>query len=1020
MRSRVLISQICRTIETADSSGNGATLADEYASAVAKANARLEAVIAAADAKSIGDAIRLISEEPPLLEEVSTLDFFQLQDWESLCEMNGWVVPPKIDKQAMERAVEIGETKGAIEPFLAMYKKAIRVNNVRLAVKSLRRLVDLDHSQDWSHNLKQSERQLQSLIVEEFDAAWRKGLEETCDRLAQELLDGVWKDGLSVKGVDEIRRYREQQEAKRRDAEGRENIVILRKCLDEKWNRKLAFSIIQSIDGLVEKKWAIPDEDREVVDLCRARCAKEFEQDEIEKRWREVNEQLHAAIQKEDCAAIREALSVPEFLDRDPLDGMLNQAQDILDHADASRRRKTFQIAAFSFLAVLAVLGVSGWWLKQKLFAQRCDDAAKDLAYLERQSKERPKYAIEGMGTVLSKLKSDDPDVYAYPKVNQFEARLKAVIAANVARTNQLEKDLRKLELVRFDAWAGDTDSSFVTSRICRVEALLAKDDDTYRARLLSIKDAWMNAVEKKEAECRERASKFYDILVPQLRMIAERLTKELARAKLQQEVRKCWVSLDEWKANYSEYDEELAAKMLDVERDFNDAVEEQCAYTNALGKLVAARTADETLTARKELIEVHGNYPEAKSLQPLDVDLDEIKDALSSEPSEVKSFLARMRGGISQAEFENFIKENVLTIADSPVYYALYGLIDKRDMTGKILALSKGKPKIHKPSYEKTWQITSEQGDLLHFGKKSLVSEMKSRNGVDEVLMPSSDEMKTIVEIAERKNLTVVGFEDELLKVINNHIVKGHQNEFLKGEKKFATYYNPIRGWMSPFRRVQFLAWYMRWLKEDLKVMPDDAELSRWYNELDRLSADIRVDGVDESLSWICIWDERIRRRTIECAKVLNRMPSDWVDRYRRVKASKKELAVIEGWKVVYAGKVQFDPLDPAYEKDPKALHVSAPNVAADHPLYVLRKINGKVSLVRAFEPGRTARWRKCNEMGLAGEDYALGEPLYHVFSRGRFIDVQDALKEMAKRAGLEALERQIKCIPLYSMGDR
>ena len=109
MRSNVLISRICRLIETAGSSGNGSALAEEYASAVAKANARLESVIAAVDAKSISDAIRLISEDPPLLEEVSTLDFFQLQDWDSLCDMNGWRIPPKIDKQMMERAVDIGE-----------------------------------------------------------------------------------------------------------------------------------------------------------------------------------------------------------------------------------------------------------------------------------------------------------------------------------------------------------------------------------------------------------------------------------------------------------------------------------------------------------------------------------------------------------------------------------------------------------------------------------------------------------------------------------------------------------------------------------------------------------------------------------------------------------------------------------------------------------------------------------------------------------------------------------------------
>lgn len=1018
MRTRLLISRMCRLVETAGTSGDGKALAEEYASAVVKANSRLESVIAAADAKSIGDAIRLISEDPPLLEEVSTLDFFQLQDWESLCDMNGWKIPPRIDKQMMERAVEIGETKDAIAPFLAMYKKAVRVNNVRLAVKSLRRLVDLDHSQDWSSNLKQSERQLQTLIIEEFGAAKRDGLDEVCDRLAQELLDGIWKDGLTVKGVEDVKAYREQQEASRRDLEGRENIAILKKCLEGKWDRKLAFSLIQAIDGFVEKKWTIPDADRETVDACRARCAREFEQEELDKRWREINEKLHAAIQKEDCAAIRDALSVPEFLDRDPIDGMLGQAQGILDHAEAARRRKTFQLVAFSFLTVLAVLGVSGWWLKQKLFAGRCEDESIKLAYLEKQAKERPRYAIEGMALCLAKLKKDDTEVYNHPKVNQFETRLKAIVSENNSRTNQLVAALQDLEEMHAAGWTNGVELASVTGRIGRVEALLAKDDDTYRSRLLTVKNGWLDAVEKHEAECRDRASKFQATLVSHLGVISERLTKELARIDLRREVSNCQASLAEWKAIHSKYAEVLEAKLADAEKVFNEALEEQRSYTNALEKLVVAKDADSLLVARKDLVESFGNYPEIKALKPLEITIPEVRDALSPEPTAVKTYLAQIKGGISQEDFDNFIKENVLVIADTPEYYSLYGLIGKNDPSGKIGAISKGKPEIEKPSYETSWKITCDNGKLVSFAKKSEVESMKSRDGANAVLMPSSDEMKTVVEIANRSNLSVGVFESEILKLIKKHIAKGHENGFVANEEKYAKYYNPIRGWMSPFRRVQFLAWYMRWLKDELKAMPNVKELTRWYDELDRLATTMNVDGVDDSLSWICIWDERVRRRTVECAKLLNKIPPDWVDRYRTIKASRKEFACIEGWKVMYAGKVKFDPLDPSYESDPAAICVSVPGVATDHPLYVLRKDKGKVTLVRAFEPGKNSPWRRCAEMERTKAGYVLGEPLYHVFAKGKFIDVQEELSEMAKRAGIGKSDSQLVNIPLFSNG--
>ena len=1020
MRASILISKICRVIETAGTSGDGAALAEEYANAINKANSRLESVIAAADAKSISDAIRLLSEDPPLLEEISTLDFFQLPDWESLCDMNGWRVPSKLDKQMVDRAVELGDTKDAIAPFLAMYKKAIRVNNVRLAVKSLRRLEDLDHSQDWTRNLKQSEKQLQTLIVEEFNAAQKNNEVETCDRLAQELLDGVWKDGLTAKGVDEVKNYRAKREEEKRDAEGRENIAILKKCLNEKWDRKLAFSLVQAIDGFIEKHWKIAEEDRGVVDDCRARCAKEFEQEEADKRWREVNEKLHVAIQKEDCEAIREALAAPEFLDRDPMEDMLSQAQAILEHEDARRRRKTFQIAAFSCLAIFAVLGVSGWWLKQKLFKDRCEEEAMKLAYLETQAKEKPAYAIENIGMCLTKLKADNPDVYEYPKVNQYENRLKAIIAENNTRTNQLVAVLLELERFNTEGWTNGVEVSSITGRISQVERLLVKDDSSYRTRLLDVKNSWLDYVERVEKGNRERATKFQATLVSHLATIVGRLTKELARESLNKEVANCQASLEEWKSIHSKFAEDMAAELADAEKSFNDALEEQRVYTNSLEKLTSAKDAVETLEARSELIESHGNYPEVKQLKPLEVSIAEVKDAMSPEPVAVKAYLDSMKGGVTQEEFDNFIKESVQVIADSPEYYSLYALVGKNDPSRKVVAISKGKPDIDKPSYETSWKISCDSGALLNFGKKSIVRELKSRDGAKSVLMPSSDEMKTVVELANRGNLTIGMFENEILKLINHHLLKSHATGYVEAEEKYAKYFNPIQGWYSPYRRVQFLAWYMRWLKEDLKLMPNDSELTRWYNDLDNKANPVQVDGVDESLAWLCIWDERVRRRTIECAKLLNRMPANWVERYRAIKATRKGFAAIDGWRVMFAGKVKFDPLDPSYEKDPEAIIVSASNVKADHPLYVLRKGDGRITLVRAFEPGKKALWRKCADVEKTPDGYILGEPLYHVFAEGKFIDVQAELIALAKKVGVEKDDARLVNIPLFSNGGK
>ena len=1021
MRSSILVSRIARLVETSGASGDGAALAKDYAAAVAKANARLESVASAADASLIGDAIRIISEEPPLLEEVSTLDFFQLSDWENLCAMNDWTVPPHVDKALMERAVSIGETKDAIAPFLTMYKKAVRTNNVRLAVKSLRRLADLDQSQDWTRNLKQSEKQLQALIVKEFREA--KGQAETCDSLAHELLDGVWCEGLPAAGIDEIRTYRAERDAERRNVEGSENVAILQKCRDEKWNRKQALSLIRAVDGLVEKGWKIPEDAKEVLDDCRARCARELDEEEKAKRWREVNEQLHVAIQKEDCAAIREALAAPEFLDRDPMEDMLPQAQAILDHEEAARRRKVVQIVAASFLGVMAILGVSGWWLKQKLFQNRCEDEAATLAFLEKQSKEKPQTAIEGMKTTLAQLKAEAPEVYADPKVNQFEARLKGLIAENLTRTNQIADVLAELAGYQASLWTNGVEAASVTNRFGKLEKLLAKDDQAYRQKYLKLKNDWLDLQAKVETDNQERADKTQSSLIAILKAATARLKGELMRGDLEKSVKACEAALAEWKTKQSKFatNEQQGVELSAAEKAFNEARETQRVYRQALEAFASAKDAVEVLKARQTLIDDFGNFPEVKRLKALDVSTTDVEDVLSSSPSLMKTYLEKVKMGVSPEAFATFAKGDVASIADLPEYYSLYGVMLADDKEWKIQQVSKGKPNIDKPSYEKEYKVTSDNGQLLNFNKQSLVASAKTKNKLKLVLMPSSDEMRAVVDVVGRGGLTQWEFQTAILGFIKKHLAHAHENGYLDNELKIAnTFNNPIKDWMSPYRCVQFLAWYMRWLKEDLKLMPDDPELEKWYKELDKLAnRPVTVPGVDESLAWLCIWEPRIRARTADCAKLLNKMPVDWVDRYRAAQKAQGAFAAVGNWKVSAAGKVKFDPYDEGFVKNPDAIVVDAPDVKNDHPLYVLRQVDERLRLVRAFERGEKSPWRRCAAVEKAG-GYVLGEPLYHVSVDDKFIDVQKEIQALAKSTGVAADDTRLTAIPLFTNGGK
>lgn len=1010
MRSNILITRICRLVETAGSSGDGVELAKIYAEAVRKVNTRMESVVAAADANGASDAVRILSEDPPLVEEVSTLDFFQLSDWEHLCEKNGWEIPPRIDKNLIERVVEIGENKDAIAPFLAMYKKAVRVNNVRLAVKSLRRLADIDQSQDWKRNLRQSERQLQDLIVSEFRSA---ASNDDRDRLAQELLDGVWSEGVAANGADEVKAYRDRCEAERREQTGRENLAILARCRDEKWERKLAFSMVQSIDALVEKGWKIPEDGKTLLADCRSRCAKEFEAEEAARRWKEVNEQLHSAIQQEDCAAIRDMLSLPEFLDRDPDGDLLQQARDVIEHAEAARRRKTMQIAVFSFLAVLAVAGVSGWWLKQKMFAKRCADEALKLEYLEKKSKETPAHSIDLMGAELAKLKANEPDVYAYPNVNSFEGRLKAIVAENLSRTNAIASALAELERIKDSDWkdAGDGEpSASITGRMERVERSLVKEDSDYRSRLLAVKNAWLDHVDKVEADGKARATKFHATLLSHLKTVSGRLEKELARDGLEKEVANCRESIDEWRRIHLDNAAELDASLTEAEAKFNAAVKAQADYKEALKKLASAKSAADVLEARKNLMEYYGAYPEVQALSALDVDSEEVQDILAGKSAALQKFSDSLKRGLSAYEFANFLAEGVQIISEAPEYYSLFALMSEGDASGKIVAVSKGKPGKTKPSYDTQWKIEC-PGGMLRFSDYTVVMEMRTKSRVVDVEMPSSSEMTGIVDLANKNGVSQAQFEKELLRLIDGHIKAGHQPDYVDTEAQCVSRSNPYKGWMSAYRRVQLVAWYMRWLKEDMKLMPGDVRFERWYKKADDLGGRITVKGIDDGLAWLCIWDDRIRERNAACAKFLAELPLNWCEMYRAAQKEQDKKRAIADWKVKYAGKIKFDPFDSGYQKNPGAIIPVVPEVENDHPLYVLRKIEGGTLLVKAFEKGENSTWRKCTDVQKHG-GYNLGEPLYHVLAGDRFIDVKS---ELANFGGDDA-ER----IPLFATGGK
>ena len=1011
MKSTILISRIMRVIETEGAVGEGASLAEEYSAAVRQVNSRLEAVQTAIDAKQVSDAVRMMEDAPRLLDEVGTLDFNQLPDWDVLCARNNWAPPLKLDKALLERVLMLNESTEVVEPFLRMYRRAVRTNNNKLAVQSLRRLVQIDHSQNWKVNLVQAEEAVQKQLVSDFRAAKTAGSIEEMDRLAQELVETNWSEPPASKGTEEIRSYIVEKEAKQRNVEGAEDVSIIRRCMSENWNRPLAFSMLQAVDGLVEKGFVLPVADRDVVDSCRRRCADEMEAEEKERRWKDLCEQLHAAIQQENTTSIRDVLSAPEFLDREPDPDLIKQAQLVIQHEEAARKRKMMQIAVCAMATLLAVLGVSGWWLKQKLFNDRCEGEAVKLAALQKGS-----HAVDRLTEALRKLQTDDPDVYSDPRVNVFDGKLKTMRSQMNARTNEIAVVLSELKALKEAKWGDSVDS--VTSRIERINAIIAKDDDALRADFIAIKAAWADHCEEMDVANRNVATKFHETLISHVKVIADRLKSELISEGLAKEVASCKESIEEWKRVHAQHVPSLEGAVGEAEKALGEAENTQHNLQEAIKRLKDSATAKDYLAARKTLVEFYSGYPFVKAIGSHPVTAEDAAAVVDGTATEQKSYELMLKTGVDDATFKNFITDNVSSLAEIPSYYSLYGIAINGGTRQYFFAMCKGKPQIKKPSYDANYQI---DGELLDFGKGEMVQQMSRKANYGRPFyksLPSSDEIKNVVDLAGQTSLSLSKFEQEIVKIIAGHLKAASDKDFLKNEVDvYGKQYDFAVERYPAIRRIQLLQLYFTWLKDDLKMMPQDGVFSRWFDRVEDLAQPVRVDNIPEDLTWTCMRENRVRQRNSECAKLLSQMAAQkFIDEYRAWKSARIELRKLTDWKIEYAGCNSYNPYDTRWVADHSAVLPSIlGNVKKDHPLYVLRRENEKLILKRALVPYKNGTmWAIASGMA---KEFVTGDPLFQVSAGGKYIDAEETIEGILKEIPETTAKQFAAKIPLFKV---
>lgn len=1003
MKSTILISRIMRVVETEGLLGEGASLATAYGTAVRKVNARLESVQSAIDAGQISDAVRMMEDTPRLLDEINALDFIQLPDWEALCERQDWERPVSLDRALVERILELGKNTQTAEPFLRMYRKAVRLNDNALAVKALRRLVEVDPSQNWMEVLEKAERAFQQTYLDKFVSARARGDDEEMTRLAQELVETAWQHAPTGRGADAVRAFLAERDARRRDVEGRENIDLLRTCHEGTWNRVLASSMLRAIDALVEQGWTIPETENGMVDACRRRCAEEQEAEERERRYNVACERLHAAVQRENTAEIRESLALTEFLDREPPEDLLRDARRVIAHEEEAKRRKVLQITFCVMAGIVAVLGVSGWWLRQKLFNDRCEGEAAKLDALI-----AGPHAVDRVGEALRRLEQEAKDVYDDPRVNVYVGKLKTLATANAARTNEIAGVLAALAAQNDLQWA-KADVSSITGRFARVEELLKSEDAAYAREVRRLKASWNRHLDETAAATREKGTSLYEKTVAEVEDVIRLLRTEVGGASIDERAKEGRKKLAGWRSVYGTALPEKASALTEIEKNLAEAEECQKNVRQAIDAIRNAKTATDMTVAREALLANYSAYAAVKLLMPHPVGVEDVKSVLDGTAPERRVFASEFDVNVDRSEKLSAIVEEVRGYEEIPALYSLVGL--SKSGVAKFFAIASGKPKIHHPDYVKKdeWIV---DGEILDFNNKEMASQLLRRGGKPEWQeLEATEEVKELVDKVKASNLSVSTFGSFLRDKIEGHLSEARKSSFVKNEELLFRGNFLCVGHYPAWRRVLFLDTYFKWLK-DLHLLPHDKELEKKIQELAELANPISVGNVSPFLTWACLWDGRVKKRNEESAKALAEFPRDWLKLYTAGHSVRKACQDIWWLKVETAGCILFDPRNSTLARNPKALiPIVHDGVERTHPLYVLRRDGNELVLRKAFVAQEGA-WCFVAEMKDA---FILGEPLYQVCRDGKPVDAESEIETMLKKVSPENAKRIARKIPFF-----
>ena len=706
-------------------------------------------------------------------------------------------------------------------------------------------------------------------------------------------------------------------------------------------------------DEVMARAWSRPPTcaaAQDLIAMCRAR------KDAEEKAAREEAEKERQAAEE----AARERARVIAEAAREKAAAEEKAAKEAAQKEErekrAARRRKSCLWMLFLLaLASVAAYVPTYYYEKYEVEMQRKSEAK--ARYLEKVEAERREYE-EDVEEVLSELNKLKAQPYWWEN--------KTSITGQIAHLAELANGRGKIPII-----------------------------------LSTFSNDWRNAEASYQLRLKTR-----DELYARLTNLNARLIYELkdSSKELKREFFECQRNWADLKGAYARDQLKLSEEDLKADAEFAARCEEQDRIADVIRKLKTTRSAAEYLTLRNQLATEFSTFKFTKNIAPFPVTVEEVATFMKEGLPDWAAVRAR-RPPITEDEFHAFALSNILPLANAPFETAIYLIWQDGEVPGLsaldqlgptnlptktaapiLLGLSCGKPNI-----QTIGESYSIEGKLYELTPKPIAREriwVSRTRPVTLTLHPACEEINRVIQMASSTNSTAEKFEAFLAELVDAH---GTATSYARATKVVAS-----SGFVPPdpnffaTRRVQLVARYLHWIRDDLRfiTLPHDW-LSNYIVTADKLAQPISIEGVPDELTWAMQNDPRVKEREEACQKFLYEvMASLFNDAYRCARRDNVKSQRLANLSLKFVGSLNC-PSGEQWHKDPSKFFLSIFDESAKDgmPFYIIRKIAGEVHLVRVLEWSGTPRTIKVvNGMG---KKLLAGDMLFKVMAGDKAVDL-------------------------------